>query len=124
VSDSPAVSVPDVPSLRITDRITVRIGTRLKIIPLETIMYIQSDGDYISIRTSEGRYLKEQTMKYTEDILPSSHFLRIHRSYIINLTYISRIEREGDRQSIILSNNEKIKISAARYQALKRWLDI
>lgn len=106
------------------ERITVRNGQKIKIIPIEDILYLQADGDYVSIRTAEGRWLKEQTMKYSEEILPASRFIRIHRSYIVNITHISRIERYGEQQSIILHNGERIRISSARYQLLRRRLDI
>jgi len=109
---------------RYIDRITVRSGTKIKIIPVENILYIQADGDYISIHTAEGKWLKEQTMNYTEDRLPKDGFVRIHRSYIVNIHQISRIERYGEKQLIVLHNNEKIKISAARYQALRQILGI
>ena len=114
----------DVSEIKMLDRITVRSGQKIKIIPIEDILYIKADGDYISIHTSEGRWLKEQTMKYTEDRLPVKNFVRIHRSYIVNAHRISRIERYGEKQLVILSNNEKIKISAARYQTLKQILGI
>ncbi|MDR2915625.1 MAG: LytTR family transcriptional regulator DNA-binding domain-containing protein [Tannerella sp.] len=106
----------------LADRITVRSGQKIKIIPINDIIYIKADGDYISINTSEGSWLKEQTMKHTEDTLPTNHFVRIHRSYIVNISQISRIERYGEKQQVVLHNNEKIKISTARYQALRQVL--
>ena len=106
------------------DRITVRSGQSIKIIPVDDITFIKADGDYISINTSAGYWLKEQTMKYTEDSLPADRFIRIHRSYIVNVNHISRIERYGEQQQVVLHNNEKIKISAARYQVLKQSLGI
>jgi len=108
----------------IIDRITVRIGHKIKIIPIEHIIYIKADGDYISIHTDEGKWLKEQTMNYTEDCLPAQRFVRIHRSYIVNVHQISRIERYGEKQLVVLHNNEKIKISATRYQLLRQILGI
>jgi 4-amino-4-deoxy-L-arabinose transferase-like glycosyltransferase len=104
------------------DRITVRSGQKIKIIPVDEIIYIKADGDYISIHTSEGNWLKEQTMKHTEDLLPADKFLRIHRSFIVNACHISRIERYGEQQQVVLLNGEKIKISAARYHSLKQIL--
>ena len=101
------------------DRITVRSGQKIIIISIDEILFIKADGDYISINTDKGSWLKEQTMKYTENTLPAKTFVRIHRSYIVNVNYISRIERYGEKQLIILHNGEKIKISAARYQVLK-----
>ena len=106
------------------DRLTVRYGQQIKIIPVHDIIYFKADGDYVSIYTAEGHWLKEQTMKYTEKILPPDRFIRTHRSYIVNIHHIIRIERYGEQQLIVLSNGEKIKISNARYQALKQRLGL
>jgi len=117
-------NIPDSvePHAEITDRLSVRSGQKIKIIPVETILFVKADGDYISIHTAEGSWLKEQTMKQTEDMLPRETFIRIHRSFIVNLNQISRIERYGEKQLVALANGEKIKISAARYQILRRSL--
>jgi hypothetical protein len=106
------------------DRIAVRSGQKIKIIAVDEILYIKADGDYISIRTADGCWLKEQTMNHTGDILPPDRFVRIHRSYIVNTCHISRIERCGGQQQIVLHNSEKIKISAARYHSLKQILGL
>ena len=106
------------------DRMTVRYGQKIKIIPIHEIIYFKADGDYVTIYTAEGHWLKEQTMKYTEEVLPPDRFVRTHRSYIVNIHHISRIERYGEQQLIVLSNGEKIKISNARYQVLKQRLGL
>jgi len=108
----------------IVDRITVRNGQKIKIIHINDILFFRADGDYVDINTAEGHWLKEQTMKYTEEILPPDRFVRTHRSYIVNIHHISRIERYGEQHLIILSNGEKIKISTARYQILKQRLGL
>jgi hypothetical protein len=112
------------PHTEIIDRITVRYGQKIKIIPIHEIIFFRADGDYVSIYTAEGHWLKEQTMKYSEEILPPDRFVRTHRSYIVNIHHISRIERYGEQQLIVLSNGEKIKISNARYQVLKQRLGL
>jgi len=106
------------------DRITVRNGQKINIIPIDEIIFIKADGDYISINTANGSWLKEQTMKYTEEVLPPDRFVRIHRSYIVNINCISRIERYGEKQQVVLHNNEKIKVSIARYQVLRQVLEL
>ena len=106
------------------DRLTVRYGQKIKIIPIHEIIYFKADGDYVDVYTAEGHWLKEQTMKFTEEILPADRFVRTHRSYIVNIHHISRIERYGEQQLIVLSNGEKIKISNARYQVLKQRLGL
>jgi DNA-binding LytR/AlgR family response regulator len=112
---------PPLPA-RPVDRLTVRVGQKIKIIAIDEIIYIKADGDYISIHTPGGSWLKEQTMKHTEELLPPDKFIRVHRSFIVNANHISRVERYGEQQQVVLHNREKIKISAARYQALKQIL--
>jgi hypothetical protein len=102
-----------------TERFTVRSGQKIKVIPIEEIIYIQAEGDYIDINTLEGHWLKEQTMKTTEEQLPHDRFIRVHRSYIVNISQISRIERYGEQQQLTLRNGEKIRISATGYKALR-----
>ncbi len=106
----------------ILERITVRNGQKIKIIPLNEIIYLQAEGDYVAIITSEGRWLKEQTMKYFEENLPKNLFLRIHRSYIVALSSIRRIERNEQQHTLILFNKERIKISITGYKILKEKL--
>jgi hypothetical protein len=106
------------------ERITVRNGQKIKIIPLNEIIYLQAEGDYVAIITAEGRWLKEQTMKYFEENLPGNLFIRIHRSYIVALSAISRIERAEQQHNLILFNKERIKISITGYRILKEKLKL
>jgi DNA-binding LytR/AlgR family response regulator len=72
------------------------------------------------IIATDGKYLKEQTMKYFESHLPKSLFVRVHRSYIVNIEYISAIESYGKQnQQVLLKNGEWLKVSLAGYKALK-----
>ncbi len=105
--------------ITIDDHISVREGQKIKIISIEEIEYLQADGDYVAIHTNDGKWLKEQTMKYYEEHLPQNRFVRIHRSYIVNINFLSRIERYGQLQCVILRNGTTIKISAAGYKLLK-----
>ena len=73
------------------ERISIRNGQKIKIIPLQDILYLQAEGDYVAIITGEGKCLKEQTMKYFEENLPKDRFIRIHRSYIVAVNAITRI---------------------------------
>ena len=73
------------------DRITIKDGSRIHIIKVEDLLYIQACGDYATLVTSDGEYIKEQTMKNFETHLPADNFVRIHRSSIVNVTQISRV---------------------------------
>ena len=106
--------------LTLLERITVKLGTKIHVIETPDILYLKADGDYIQIYTSEGKYLKEQTMKYFEEHLPENKFVRVHRSFLVNIEMISRIElHEKLNQQLTLKNGDQIKTSVAGYKALK-----
>lgn len=108
----------------ILERIAVKSGQKIHVIIVSDILYLQAEGDYVHIFTNDGKYLKEQTMKYFESNLPSQ-FVRVHRSYIINIEAISRIELyEKQNQQLTLKNGHKIKISIAGYKVLKLKLNL
>ncbi len=114
---------PPVPEGRL-DRVVVKTATSIKIIPSADIRYIESQDDYVMIYTEEGKFLKNQTMKYFEQTLDPSFFIRIHRSYIINIREILRIEPyEKSSYQIILKNNTTLPISRTGYSLLKEKLD-
>ena len=107
------------------ERIVVKSGQKIHVIPLTDILYFQSYGDYVQIVTPKGTFLKEQTMKYFESHLPSSLFVRIHRSHIVNIEAISQIEQYAKQnQLIILKNGVQLKISTAGYKTLRQALDL
>ncbi|MDR1779103.1 MAG: LytTR family transcriptional regulator DNA-binding domain-containing protein [Tannerella sp.] len=123
--DEPAAPVLAAATQReFIERFTVRSGQKIKVIPIDEVIYIQADGDYININTAEGRWLKEQTMKTAEEQLPTDRFVRVHRSFIVNISQISRIERYGEQQQLTLRNGSKIRISDAGYKTLRRQLGL
>lgn len=109
----------------ILQRIAVKSGSRIEVIPVGGVIFLESEGDYVVIHTKEGRFLKEKTMKYFEQHLDPNTFIRIHRSYIINVNEISRIELfEKESYLIKLKNGAQVKASNAGYKALKEMLNI
>jgi len=105
------------------DKIVVKTNSNIHIIPLSKIVYIESEDDYVMIHHTEGKHLKHQTMKYFEKHLDSSKFARIHRSFIVNISYINKIEKFGkDTYQVILKNDVQLKVSRSRYQELKNLL--
>jgi hypothetical protein len=100
--------------------ITVKTGKRLCIIPVSEVVCFQAYGDYVNIMTLQGIYLKEQTLKYFSEHLPEEQFLRVHRSYIVNINAIETIERYGrEKYLLLLRNKEKIKATLEGYKTLK-----
>lgn len=109
----------------ILERIAVKSGSKIHVILIPEIIHMQADGDYVHIFTTNGKYMKEQTMKYFETHLPPNQFVRVHRSVIVNVEMISRIELyEKQSQQITLKNGQQIKTSPAGYKALRSVLHL
>ncbi len=105
------------------DRVICRVGSKLHVIPVEKIQYVESQDDYVMVYSEIGNYLKEKTMKYFESHLPSQVFLRVHRSYIVNLSQITSIEPYGkDTHLALLKNGARLKVSAEGYKRLRERL--
>lgn len=102
------------------NRVVVRKGNAINLIPVDQVKYIEAQDDYVMIYHSTGKAMKQETMKFYEENLPSSDFVRIHRSYIVNVTEIKRIEPYGkDNHVAILQSGDKIPVSRAGYKQLK-----
>lgn len=107
------------------ETLAVKLGQKIHLISVADIVYLQADGDYVQIATTSGKFLKEQTMKYFEENLPTKHFVRVHRSYIVHVKYISRIELyEKQNQQLTLTNGHKVKVSQTGYRCLRAKLNI
>lgn len=106
------------------DRIAVKTGTKIKIIFIDEVQYLESQDDYVMIYTSDGRYLKQKTMKFFEKSLPAQSFLRVHRSYLVRLDFVAQIELyEKDSYMIKLKNNQTIPVSKSGYNRLRAALN-
>ncbi len=105
-------------------RIVLKDGGKIKIIPVPNIQYLEAADDYVKIYTQEGAFLKKKTMQHFEDIL-QQHFVRIHRSYIVNTQLITRIDPyEKDGHLVLLSTGARLPVSKAGYGKLKEVLGI
>lgn len=102
------------------DRIVVKLGSKIKVIPIDTVLYIESQDDYVMVYTNDGKFLKQQTMKYFEKHLDASSFCRIHRSYLVNVNTIKQLELyEKSSYLAVLSNGAKLKVSDSGYKTLR-----
>jgi two-component system LytT family response regulator len=102
-------------------RILVRYGLEVFIIPVEDITHIQAEDDYVRIFTSEKSYLKQERMNRLEQMLDPRSFCRIHRSYILNINYLSKIEPHSkDSKIAILKNKTSLPISRSGYDQLMK----
>ena len=102
------------------ERVVIKKASQLIVIPVENINYIESQDDYVMIYDEKNNYLKQKTMKYFESVLNKEKFIRIHRSYIVNIEKIQKVELyEKDSYLVILKNGNQLKASRNGYQNLK-----
>jgi two-component system LytT family response regulator len=105
-------------------RVVVKSRSKIHVIPVETIHYIEAQDDYVMIYTAESKHLKQKTMKYFESHLPGEDFVRIHRSYIVRISEISQMQLyEKESYIVILKNGVKLPVSKTGLPKLKSKLD-
>jgi two-component system LytT family response regulator len=106
-------------------RIVVKNGSEIKIIPMKDVVYFEAYDDYVKIFTKDSYYLKKKTMNYFEQLLKEAHFFRTHRSFIINLNELTKIEpMEKNTFVAVLKNGKRIPLSRNGYIKLKETLGI
>ena len=103
-----------------SQRIVVKNGSKIKIIPAHDVLYLEAADDYVKIHTPEGYFLKNKTMNHFEQSLDGEQFVRTHRSYIVNVQQITRIDPyEKDSHVAILRSGAKVPVSRSGYGKLK-----
>ncbi len=106
-------------------RIVIKDGSKIKIIPIQDVHYLEAADDFVKVFTKEGYFLKNKTMSHFEQVLDASQFVRSHRSYIINLQQITRIDPyEKDNHVAILRSGAKVPVSRTGYPKLKSILGL
>lgn len=107
------------------NRIVVKDGSKIKIIPVQQVHYLEAADDYVKIVSNDGSFLKKRTMNFFEQSLAQFQFVRVHRSYIVNTQLITRIDAyEKDSHLLLLTTGEKIPVSKSGYAKLKEVLGI
>jgi two-component system LytT family response regulator len=107
------------------ERIVIKDGSKIKIIPIQDVHYLEAADDFVKVFTKEGYFLKNKTMGHFEQVLDPSQFVRSHRSYIINLQQITRIDPyEKDNHVAILRSGAKVPVSRTGYPKLKSILGL
>ncbi|MDN5203062.1 LytTR family transcriptional regulator DNA-binding domain-containing protein [Fulvivirgaceae bacterium BMA10] len=106
------------------ERVVVKIRSKIHVISVDNLNYLESQDDYVMLYTDDGKYLKQKTMRYFENHLDPKQFVRIHRSYIVKVSEISRLELfEKESYIVILHDGTKLKVSRTGYPKLKKVLD-
>lgn len=105
------------------ERILVREGSKVHVIPVEKIDYIEAQDDYISVKTDGKSLLKQHRLSDLESSLDPARFVRIHRKFILNLDRLARIELYAkDSRVAILKDGTRLQVSRAGYEKLKKML--
>jgi len=109
----------------VLERIAVRTGSQIKVLQVFDVTYFEAYGDYVKIHNREGAFLKEKTMKYFETHLEKNKFARIHRSYIVNVAEINKIEYyDKESYMVVLKDNTRLKASTAGYKLLREVINL
>jgi two-component system, LytTR family, response regulator len=105
-------------------RVVVKDGARVHIIPVDRLDYAEAQDDYVSLHSQGKAYLKEQTISSLEAALDPDRFVRIHRSAIVNLERVEKIEPYAkDSRVAVLSDGAQLPVSRAGYERLRALLD-
>ena len=103
-----------------SNRIVVKNGSKIKIIPVHDVHYLEAADDYVKVHTVEGYFLKNKTMSHFEQVLDGQLFVRSHRSYIVNIQQITRIDPyEKDNHVAVLRSGAKVPVSRSGYVKLR-----
>jgi two-component system LytT family response regulator len=105
-------------------RVVVKSRSKIHVIPVNDIIYLEAQDDYVMIYTRNSKHLKQKTMKFFEAHLPAEDFVRIHRSYIVRLSEISQMQLyEKESYIVILKNGVNLPVSKSGLPKLKKKLD-
>lgn len=112
------------PAPGFASRVLVRDGSRVHVLPVATIAYVQAQDDYVAFVCDGKELLKEQTLAQVESSLDPERFIRIHRSYLLNLDYLSRMDLdERENRIAVLADGRKLPVSRAGYTRLSELLE-
>ena len=112
------------PPKQFLERVVVKDGTRVTLIPIAKLDYVEAQDDYVALASQGRKHLKQQTIASLEACLDPKCFVRIHRSYIVNLERVARIEPYGrDSRLAILSDGVRLPVSRTGYARLQSLLD-
>jgi two-component system LytT family response regulator len=104
-------------------RIVVKDGPAVHVIPVEKLDYVEAQDDYVALKSEKKTYLKQQTISSLETMLDPAVFIRIHRSHIVNVERVAKIEAyTKDSKIAVLRDGTQLPVSRAGYARLKALL--
>ena len=102
------------------ERVVVKDGPKVTVIPLDRLDWVQAQDDYVLLRTEGKNLLKQQTLASLESQLDPARFIRIHRSFLLNLDRLARIEQDAkEHREAVLRDGARLPVSRAGYQRLR-----
>ena len=105
------------------ERVLIRDGSQVHVLPVEKIDYVEAQDDYVCFKAEGSQYLKDQTMGALEAQLDPARFVRIHRSYFLNIERIAQVELYAkDSRVAILRDGTRLPVSRAGYARLSKLL--
>jgi len=112
------------PPLQYLERLAVKDGTRVFIIPVQKLDFAEAQDDYVELNAEGKKYLKQQTISTLESGLDPARFVRIHRSYIANVERIVKVEPYAkDSHVAVLTNGKQLPVSRTGYARLRELLE-
>ncbi len=105
------------------ERVLIRDGPQVHVLPVDRIDYVEAQDDYVAFKAEGRQFLKDQTMANLEAMMDAARFVRIHRSYLLNIDRIARVELYAkDSRVAILRDGTRLPVSRAGYARLSRLL--
>jgi len=129
LGEPPAVTATELaaaaqPEGRGVNRIVIRDGGQIQVIPVDSVDFLVAQGDYVAIHTGGKSHLKQQTLQSLSASLDADRFVRIHRSYVLNLERLARIEPYAkDSRVAVLHNGTELPVSRSGYARLRELLE-
>ena len=119
--DAAALAATARPAGQFLERIVVKDGTKVTLVPTAKLDYVEALDDYVSLATEGKKLLKQQTISSLEAALDPAVFVRIHRSFVVNFERVCRIEPYGKESKVaVLGNGVKLPVSRAGYERLRK----
>jgi len=104
-------------------RVVIKSGSKVIVLPVDEIHYLEASDDYVEVHTARNQYLKQQTMNYFEQHLDPDLFIRVHRSFMVSIPQISKLEPYSkDSFVLLLKNGKEVNVSKSGYKNLKERL--
>ncbi len=119
---APATDLP-VPRGTPLTRVVVKDGVTVTVLPVAAIDYVKAEDDYVLLRSAGRNHLKKQTLASLEEALPKERFVRVHRSYLLNLDRLARVEPSATgAPTAVLTDGARLPVSRAGAQRLNELL--